>query len=125
MKRSRFSEEQIISILREQESGSSTADMCRKHGVGSATFYKWKATYGCLDVSRAPKLKVLEDENARLNSNSAAARVLEEAKPNSSKDIPMPNGYTPGFDHPELVGTGADPDPAANPRCIRAGLDCR
>lgn len=59
------------------------------------------------------------------NSNSAAARVLEEAKPNSSKDIPMPNGYTPGFDHPELVGTGADPDPAANPRCIRAGLDCR
>jgi len=66
MKRSRFSEEQIIAILREQEAGSSTADVCRKHGVSSATFYKWKATYGGMDVSQARKLKVLEDENARL-----------------------------------------------------------
>jgi len=67
MKRSRFTEEQIIATLREQEAGSKTANVCRKHGVSSATFYKWKATYGGMDVSQARKLKVLEDENARLN----------------------------------------------------------
>lgn len=74
MKRSRFSEEQIIAILREQEAGSTTADVCRKHGVSSATFYKWKATYGGMDVSQARKLKVLEDENARLK------RLLADAE---------------------------------------------
>jgi putative transposase len=66
MKRSRFKEEQIIAILREQEAGSPTADVCRKHGVSSATFYKWKAKYGGLDVSDAKRLKALEDENAKL-----------------------------------------------------------
>ena len=66
MKRSRFSEEQIIAILREQEAGSPTADVCRKHGVSSATFYKWKAKFGGLDVSDARRLKALEDENAKL-----------------------------------------------------------
>ena len=66
MKRSRFKEEQIIAILREQEAGSPTADVCRKHGISSATFYKWKAKYGGLDVSDAKRLKALEDENAKL-----------------------------------------------------------
>ena len=66
MKRSRFSEEQIIAILREQEAGSPTADVCRKHGISSATFYKWKAKFGGLDVSDAKRLKALEDENAKL-----------------------------------------------------------
>ena len=66
MKRSRFSEEQIIAILREQEAGSPTADVCRKHGVSSATFYKWKAKFGGLEVSDARRLKALEDENAKL-----------------------------------------------------------
>ena len=66
MKRSRFREEQIIGILREQEAGSATADVCRKHGVSSATFYKWKAKFGGLDVSDARRLKALEDENAKL-----------------------------------------------------------
>ena len=66
MKRSRFKEEQIIAILREQEAGSPTADLCRKHGVSSATFYKWKAKFGGLDVSDAKRLKALEDENAKL-----------------------------------------------------------
>jgi putative transposase len=73
MKRSRFSEEQIIGILREQEAGVPTADVCRKHGVSNATFYKWKAKYGGLDVSEARRLKVLEDENAKLK------RLLAEA----------------------------------------------
>lgn len=75
MKRSRFTEEQIIGILREQESGSKTADVCRKHGVSSATFYKWKAAYGGMDVSQARKLKVLEDENARLKRLLADAML--------------------------------------------------
>ena len=66
MKRSRFSEEQIIGILREQEAGSPTADVCRKHGVSSATFYKWKGKYGGLEVSDARRLRALEDENAKL-----------------------------------------------------------
>jgi putative transposase len=66
MKRSRFSEEQIIGILKEDESGVSVADLCRKHGVGDAGVYKWKAKFGGMDVSEAKRLKALEDENARL-----------------------------------------------------------
>ena len=66
MKRSRFKDEQIIAILREQEAGSATADVCRKHGISSGTFYKWKAKYGGLDVSDAKRLKALEEENAKL-----------------------------------------------------------
>jgi putative transposase len=66
MKRSRFNEEQIIGILKEHEAGLGTADLCRKHGISSATFYKWKAKYGGLEVSDARRLKALEEENARL-----------------------------------------------------------
>src|SRR6476659_5581161 len=66
MKPSRFTDEQIIGILREQEAGAATADVCRKHGISSATFYKWKAKYGGLEVSDAKRLKALEDENAKL-----------------------------------------------------------
>jgi len=66
MKRSRFAEEQIIGILREQEAGVPVADRCRKHGLSSPTFYKWKAKYGGMDVSEARRLKALEEENAKL-----------------------------------------------------------
>ena len=66
MRGSRFKEEQIIAILREQEAGAATADVCRKHGISSATFYKWKAKFGGMDVSDARRLKALEGENARL-----------------------------------------------------------
>ena len=66
MKRSRFTEEQIIGILQEQEAGMKTADVCRKHGISEATFYKYTAKFGGMDVSDARKLKALEDENAKL-----------------------------------------------------------
>ena len=75
MRRSRFSEEQIIGILREQEAGLKTAEVCRKHGISDATFYKWKAKYGGLDVSEARRLKALEDENAKLKKLLAEAML--------------------------------------------------
>jgi putative transposase len=75
MKRSRFSEEQIIAILKEQEAGMATAEVCRRHGISSATFYKWKAKYGGLEVSEARKLRQLEDENARLKRLLADAML--------------------------------------------------
>ena len=73
MKPSRFTDEQIIGILREQEAG--TSDVCRKHGISSATFYKWKAKFGGLDVSDAKRLKSLEDENAKLKKLLAEAML--------------------------------------------------
>jgi putative transposase len=66
MKKSRFSETQIITVLREQEAGSPTAEVCRRHGISEQTFYRWKAKYGGMQVSDAQKLKTLEDENRRL-----------------------------------------------------------
>jgi putative transposase len=66
MKRKRFTEEQIIGILKEHELGAKTADLCRKHGISEATFYNWKSKFGGLDVSEAKRLKQLEGENARL-----------------------------------------------------------
>ena len=75
MRKSRFSEEQIIAILREQEGGMATAEVCRRHGISSATFFKWKARFGGMDVSDARKLKALEDENAKLKKLLAEAML--------------------------------------------------
>jgi putative transposase len=75
MKRLRFTEEQIIAVLREQEAGMKTADICRKHGISDATFYKWKARYGGLEVSEAKRLRSLEDENGRLKRMLADAML--------------------------------------------------
>lgn len=75
MRKSRFTEDQISAILAEQERGMSTAEVCRRPGVSSATFYKWKARYGGLDVSDARRLKTLESENARLRKLLAEAML--------------------------------------------------
>jgi putative transposase len=75
MKQSRFTEAQIIGMLNEQESGSPTAEVCRKHGISSATFYKYKARFGGMNVSEAQRLKVLEDENSQLKKLLAEAML--------------------------------------------------
>ena len=75
MKRSRFSEEQIIAILKEQEAGMATAEVCRRHRISSATFYKWKSKFGGLDVSEARRLRSLEEENSRLKKLLAEAML--------------------------------------------------
>ena len=79
MKRSKFTEEQIIGILREQDAGAKTADICRRHGISSATFYAWKSKFGGMDVSDAKRLKALEEENSKLKRLLAEAMLDQTA----------------------------------------------
>ena len=78
MKKQRFTEEQIIGALKEQEAGVKAIDLCRKHGISEATFYNWKAKYGGMEVSEAKRLKALEDENAKLKK-LLAEQMLDTA----------------------------------------------
>jgi putative transposase len=75
MKRSRFSDEQIIGILKEHQAGLSATELCRKYGVSDATFYKWRSKYGGMDVSEAKRLKSLEEENGKLKRLLADAML--------------------------------------------------
>ena len=75
MKRKRFTEEQIIGVLREQEAGAKTGDLARKHGISEATLYNWKAKFGGMDVSDARRLRALEDENGKLKRLLADAML--------------------------------------------------
>ena len=78
MRKSRFSESQIIDIVKEHEAGAKVADLCRRHGISAPTLYNWKAKYGGLDVSEARRLRALEDENRRLKK-LLAEQVLDNA----------------------------------------------
>jgi putative transposase len=75
MRKSRFSEEQIIGILKEHQAGLSAAELCRKHGISDATFYKWRSRFGGMEVSEAKRLRALEEENGKLKRLLADAML--------------------------------------------------
>jgi putative transposase len=91
MKRARFSEEQIIAILKEAEGGAKAAELCRRHGISDATFYTWRSKYGGLEVSEMRRLRQLEEENRRLKSIVADQALDIRAL----KDVLAKNGYGP------------------------------
>ena len=92
MKRKQFSEEQIIGILKEAEAGAVVTELCRKHGMSSATYYAWKSKYGGLEVSEAKRLRALEDENAKLK------RLLADVMLDNAGLSKHPVGAAPGYE---------------------------
>lgn len=110
MKRTRFTEEQIIGVLKEREAGIPIAELCRKHGVSSASIYKWKAKHGGMDVSEAKRLKALEDENTRLKKLLADS-MLDNA---ALKDL-----LGKMYDLPRPGKDRFRSDDGSPPKCIR------
>jgi putative transposase len=91
MKGSRFSEEQIIGVLKEVEAGAKVSELCRRHGISDATFYTWRSKYGGLEISEMRRLRQLEEENRRLKSIVADQALDIRAL----KDVLAKNGYGP------------------------------
>lgn len=80
MKKSRFTDSQILAILKQAEAGTPVPELCREHGMSNATFYKWRAKYGGMDASLMARLKELEDENRRLKKMYAEERIKAEIR---------------------------------------------
>ena len=91
VKRTRFSEEQIIAVLKEAEAGAKVTELCRRHGIADATFYTWRSKYGGLEISEMRRLRQLEDENRRLKGIVADQALDLQAL----KDVLAKNGYGP------------------------------
>ena len=100
----RFTEEQIIGFLREADAGMAVKELCRRHGISSATFYKWRSKFGGMDASMMARFKELEDENRRLKKMSAEAQmsadILKEALQKNGKALSAPRDGRVGSEHP-------------------------
>jgi putative transposase len=115
MKKQRFTEEQISGVLREQEAGAKTADLCRRHGISEATYYNWKAKYSGMEVSEARRLKALEDENARLSGLDHARSAIAEWA-----DDYIISDRTRSDTRPRQTMPGSSPQPAPTLREMEA-----